>query len=272
MNRRFLFITLGLLLLVNIVVLIGVARNRSGAPDSTLTLTERELPLSWHFRDQENTGVSLQLNINFDNEEQQWFDENKLVELGFDIPQDRQQGQGNRKRVLPKKAYVVLEYDGDAWHRYRQRQLDEVAAIPLEVEQGKVESEDAESQVKEKRFQLTIASRLFGIDVGLDPDVLRTRYPDNTRYIIVPATVRMHVDWHPESADAQGAKSVSGRIERVLVQQFHVSRNLSRALDTLPEYAGIRAGYTLQRGKSGAQSIPGTRCFRAAVGTLDIGD
>ena len=114
MNRRYLYAALGLLLLVNAVVLVGVARNRSGVPDASLTLSERELPLSWDFRDRENTGVSLQLNVNFDNEEQQWFNESKLAELGFDIPHDREEAQGTRKRVLPKKS---LCSSGIRWGR-----------------------------------------------------------------------------------------------------------------------------------------------------------
>lgn len=244
MNRRFLYVALGLLLLVNTVVLVGVARNRSGLPDARLTLSERELPLSWGFRDQENTGVSLQLNINFDNEEQQWFNENKLAEIGFDIRYDREVEQGATKRALPKKAYVVLEYDGDAWKRYRQRQLDEIAAILGKVAQGKLESEEAESQIREKRFQLTVASRLFSVDAGLDPGTLRDRYPEKGRYIIVPAQVRMQIDWSSKSAGKKRVRSVSGRVQQILVDQLHVPRNMSRGFQSLTENTRIQPGYT----------------------------
>jgi hypothetical protein len=244
MNRRYLYIALGLLLSVNIVVLIGVVRNRSGVPDASLTLSERELPLSWNFRDQENTGVSLQLNVNFDDEEQLWFNESKLAELGFDTRHDKEEELGYTKRVLPKKAYVVLEYEGHAWQRYRQRQIDEIAAIPLKVAQGKLKSEDAESQVEQKRFHLAVASRLFSVDVGLDHRALRVRYPDRGRYIIVPAQVRMQIDWHPKPSDKKNVRSVSGRVQQILVDQLHVPRNLNRGLQSLPENARIQPGYT----------------------------
>lgn len=244
MNRRFLYSALGLLLLVNTVVLVGVARNRSGVPDARLRLSERELPLSWDFRDQENTGVSLQLNINFDNEEQLWFNENKLAEIGFQIPYDREVEQGATKRALPKKAYVVLEYDGDAWKQYRQRQLDEIAAILRKVAEGKLESEEAESQIREKRFQLTVASRLFSVDAGLDPGTLRDRYPEKGRYIIVPAQVRMQIDWSSKSAEKKSVRSVSGRVQQILIDQLHVPRNMNRGLQSLTENTRIQAGYT----------------------------
>ncbi|MGE4543983.1 MAG: DUF4824 family protein [Pedobacter sp.] len=252
MNRRYLYAALGLLLLVNAVVLVGVARNRSGVPDASLTLSERELPLSWDFRDRENTGVSLQLNVNFDNEEQQWFNESKLAELGFDTRHDREEELGYTKRVLPKKAFVVLEYEGEAWQRYRQRQLDEIAAIPLKVAQGKLESEDAERQIKEKRFQLSVVSRLFSVDAGLDPGVFRDKYPDRARYIIVPAQVRMHIDRRPKSS-GQGGGIVSGRVQRILVNQVHVPRIFHRQLQTLPQKARIQPGYTYYNPEDPAQ-------------------
>lgn len=46
----------GLILLANCVVLIHVARNRSGQPEAEMTLTEREL--SYH-RDSDDSGVNL---------------------------------------------------------------------------------------------------------------------------------------------------------------------------------------------------------------------
>lgn len=253
MNRKYLYVALGLLLAVNMVVLVGVARNRSGVPDASLTLSERELPLSWNFRDQENTGVSLQLNVNVGSGEQQWFNESKLVELGFDTRYDRDGKSGYAKRVLPKKAYVVLEYDGDAWQRYRQRQIDEIAAIPRKVAQGKLESENAESQIREKRFQLSVASRLFSVDAGLDPVVLRDRYPDRGRYIIVPAQVRMETDWHARSSGRQSVRSVFGRVQQILVDQLHVPRNLTRGLQSLSGNSRIQPGYTYYNVESPAR-------------------
>ena len=51
-----------LIVLTNAIALVGVAYNRSGEPDSTLTLTRRELQMSYRWwRDRENSGIALRL-------------------------------------------------------------------------------------------------------------------------------------------------------------------------------------------------------------------
>lgn len=254
MNRRYMYLALGLVILVNVVVLLGVARNRSGVPDATLVLSERELPLSWDFRDKENTGVSLQLNTNTDTDEQLWFDESKLVELGFDTRQFTNKEAGRGRRVLPKKAYVVLEYDGGAWQRYRQRQLEEIEELPRKVAQGKLEAEIAENQKQEKLFQLTVASHLFSVDVGLDPKALRKRYADRSHYIIVPAQVRMNIEWSPKTSGNQDMRRVFGRVQQILVDQLHVPQTLHRGLQILQGNTRIQSGYTYYDPKAPARA------------------
>lgn len=244
MNRRAPYVALGLLIVVNVVVLLGVARNRSGEPDAVATLTERELPLSWSFRHEENTGVSLHLNVNSDSEEQKWFDEAKLAELGFDT---RNRGKEDRwlvYRELPREAFVVLEYDGEAWQRHRRRELEEIEGLAVKVLEGKLKAEEAENQKQEKLFRLSIASRLFTIDAGSDPGVLRRRYVDRSRYIILPARLRMMVDWRCDSEGEKGEEHFCGLVQQILVDELHVPRKLHRELLALPEKSRIRPGYT----------------------------
>jgi len=95
-----------LVLVADAWVLVGVARNRAGQPDSTLELTERELRLVR--LGEENSGVALDLEWEGPRRRPPdappgWFDETKLRELGFDP------GQLSRSS-LPKDAFVVLEY------------------------------------------------------------------------------------------------------------------------------------------------------------------
>ena len=60
---RTLAIGLGLIALSNAVALGGVWWNRAAGPESTLTLSERELSLPWHaLRNRENSGLALTLN------------------------------------------------------------------------------------------------------------------------------------------------------------------------------------------------------------------
>jgi hypothetical protein len=95
-----------LVLVANVWVLVGVARNRAGRPDAELELTERELRLVR--LGEENSGVALDLEWEGPRPRPPdapagWFDEAKLRELGFDP------GQFSRAS-LPKDAFVVLEY------------------------------------------------------------------------------------------------------------------------------------------------------------------
>jgi hypothetical protein len=252
MKRRYLYGALALVILVNALVLTGVAYNRSGVPDALVTLTERELPLASTFYRRENSGVSLWLNVNPDIEERTWFDEKKLAELGFFV--ERMEDSDNRDvyRVLPKKALVVLEYNGEAWQRFRQRQLDEIAALPLKQQQGKLTPETAARQKQEKLFQLTVASRLFAVDAGLDAGDLRRRYADKGRYIIVPAQVRMQVDWRAAKG-GKDKKRLRGRIQKILVDQIHVPLPFHASLESLPGKTYIHPGYTYYNSKAPAK-------------------
>ena len=59
MKKYGLIAAIALIVLTNVVVLAGVAYNRSGEPDATVTLTERELNLagSWRLEDREDSGA-----------------------------------------------------------------------------------------------------------------------------------------------------------------------------------------------------------------------
>lgn len=248
MKRRYLYGALVLVVLVNVLVLAGVMRNRSGAPDALLTLSERELPLAGTFYRRENSGVSLWLNVNSAVEERDWFDEKKLSELGFSLEHMEDSDYRDVYRALPKKAWVVLEYNGEAWQRFRQRQLEEIAALPLKQQQGKLTPEAAARQKQEKLFQLTVASRLFAVDAGLDTGDLRRRYADKGRYVIVPAQVRMQVDWRKNSE-----KRLRGRIHNILVEQIHVPLQFHESLESLSGKTTIHPGYTYYNPKAPAR-------------------
>ncbi len=277
MKRHALFVALGLLIAVNTVVLLGVARNRSGEPDAEVTLTERELPLSWAFRHEENTGVSLHLNVNSDSEELKWFDEAKLAELGFDTRSCRKSDRLRADRELPRKAFVVLEYCGEAWQRHRQGQLQEIEDLAVKVREGRLKPEEAANQEKEKLFRLSVASRLFSVDVGSDPGGLRQRYADRSRYLILPARVRMIVDWERDSAGEVGVERLRGLVQQILVDELHVPRRLHRGLLALPEKSRIHAGYTHFDPKDPARvryrvQVAVGRRLEPWVKGIDIGD
>lgn len=188
-----------LIVAVNAFVLAGVAWNRSGVPDSALTLTQRELNLPYAFGlDGERGGVDVALlwraPMRNDNDADSgfdmrygsgpdWLDADKLRELGFDLKDERDAYRASRQ------VYVVLELAGASWQAAlarAQRSLDRALA------RGSADKQDADA-LKSAQEALTYeqdkASRLFAVDAGLDAAALRQRYPDLRSHAIVAATV-----------------------------------------------------------------------------------
>ena len=210
MNRhiRILIIGAALILGGNAVALIGVAYNRSGEPDAVLQLSDRELtrPYSYSFRgSKENSGVSLRLNWRNAGDAQpflpgilgrqggatRWLDKDKLAELGFDVDADPQDLDSLRpyKMTLPRKAYVVLEFNGPVYRAVVQQREAELDEDPGNQDYERF-LKSAQRQLDDERNK---NSRLFAIDVGPDTETLRARYPDRAQYIILPSEVRLAV-------------------------------------------------------------------------------
>src|SRR5439155_25233349 len=119
-----------LVLLANAFALIHASLNRSGALETDMVLTERELT---NYADPDDSGVSLTLRwvdsgaprystaVQPDEiESRNWLNRARLAELGFDChvdPSDRDAYTFyNRQRT--RSAYVALEYDGPAWQSW----------------------------------------------------------------------------------------------------------------------------------------------------------
>ena len=83
-------------LAANAAALFHAARNRSGAPDAVIQLTEREAMLL-HYNAEENTGNSL------------W-----LVYQAAPL----HEAPSVSESQLPRRGYVALEYDGAAWENW----------------------------------------------------------------------------------------------------------------------------------------------------------
>jgi hypothetical protein len=230
MSRRPLWFALVLVLAVNAVVLAGVARNRAGTPDAALTLTERELVLSTGYSHEENSGVALELVWNSGEHTLDWFDQAKLAELGLGGAPDPDPAEPHRRasRALPKKAFVVLEFEGAAWERFKAEKEQELAALQEEWRQGKIEKEEADRERAGIEGTLRAGSRLFAVDAGIDPGQLRQRFPDRWRYIIAPALVRVNENWEDEK------RILRGHVDEILTEKLHVNRELHSPLLALP--------------------------------------
>ncbi|NIP73959.1 MAG: DUF4824 family protein, partial [Gammaproteobacteria bacterium] len=192
MRRMGLAGAFALVVLVNGAVLAGVAWNRSGTPDATLPLTERELRVHYNtFRNRENSGVALSLITTRTTRSPQWLGEAKLRQLGFEPQRLRDGGSEYRKSPLPRRAFVVLEHDGPAWAALLKAKEREVAQLPARIEAGERTERHLEQARQALERMRESASRLVPVDVGIDPEALRNQYSDRRRYAVMAAEIRM---------------------------------------------------------------------------------
>ncbi|MCE5193988.1 MAG: DUF4824 family protein [Nitrospiraceae bacterium] len=228
-----------LLLIVNAFVFAGILINRSGSPEAAIELTERELPLAYT-RD-ENTGISLSLKYDYDRE---WLDKKKLIAIGFDcsVPEGSPEADIFYRHVLPHKTYAVFEYDGETWKRWIEKQEKLIADLEKKIRQGKSDKEElGRLQTRFKR-DIKTRTRLFPIDADNDPVALRNRYPDNSRFIILPVVVRMNY-YFTSYENKKSPKKIIGFLTDVLVDSIHVPLGKRSLLEPL-RYKEKREYYT----------------------------
>ncbi len=221
-----LFIALVLILIVNGILLVHVQRNRSGTPDAEMELTAREL--SYYGTRTDDSSMMLQ--VMWQNTAPQyvylgsdrptdWFDLDKLNELGFDtsIPATGPEARRYYERQQARPIYVVLEYDGPSfqdWLVQRQaQQLEQLNSASF----GGNESTRL-NMVAQFERELSTASRLVSIDVGLDPDELRRSYPDRNQVLIWPALAKAVVD----GPGTDRPTIVRGAITQLTIQNINV--------------------------------------------------
>lgn len=231
-----------ILIVTNIVVLSGVASNRFGTPETQITITERELQLPYRVYE-ENSGLTLRLawralgqdgDYNSYNNWRSpvWFSAEKLEELGFNI--DNYLRSKNDvsfyRQPIPKEVFIVLENNGEPYREAVKR-----AEIALEKEKDlfKLNSGDkrlrdnferAEKRLKRERI---IASRLFAIDAGLNPQKLREKYHDRTRFIITKGLVKPRYNYNKKR------KEVFGYITKLSIESIHVPLKHRKIFDAI---------------------------------------
>jgi hypothetical protein len=241
--KRLLFWSLGLVLAVNVVVLAGVAWNRSGEPEARLLLSERELQserYDWLGRS-ENSGRSLQLRWRIKGQTHElfslwggswrgpWLERDQLSDIGFtdsELAIDPQR----RFRVVPaRQAWVAFELDGPAYAAARElskSELEAAQAASLAARGDRDTSEQLQEAQRNWTQERTRASRLFAIDVDRDHDALRSRYSDRSRYLIVRASIEVGF-----SGGGQSPERVYGYIDRLHLADVHVPRDWHREVD-----------------------------------------
>lgn len=249
--RRLFVLGFVLLLVTNIVVLAGVAYNRAGETEARLTLTERELTPQYSYND-ENSGFSLWVTWRIlDDQENDdylyyshpsgfpsygkhpaWLDSKKLDTLGFDTDEIFQRGDDPDYYKIPvsREAYIVLEYDGDA---YQQALAYAQVTVNKNKKALAAKPEDEELQERVQKAERWLAferienSRLFAVDAGPDPELLRQQYSDRGRFIIGRALLQaVYIDNFDETG-------VFGRVEQLNIDSIHVPLEFREQFDAI---------------------------------------
>jgi hypothetical protein len=236
--RHGLLAGLALILLSNAVALAGVWYNRQGEPESRLQLSQRELHRNWDGPRQENSGLSLRLDwrlpLREKTDKDRCYSERSLTEAqvqAVGLP-----SRGPAPRQDTRRAWAILELDGPLYQQSLQqaeRHLQQASAKLQEL------PHDKKRQQQEKAARETLAnerdkeSRLFLVDVGLDADALRRRYPDRSRYALLRGTVRI---WQRCYNEAGSTLSGSFNPSNGNINVPHAWRQL--LAERLPEYYG----------------------------------
>jgi hypothetical protein len=215
-----------LVVVVNAFVLAGAAWNRAGEPEAVLELTERELALPYvrGFR-QENSGIALR--IHRPHQTFDWLDDDKLRTLGVE-PEDFSRDPHDRWQRSYREVHAVLEFDGPAFQELLNARREEV--------ESKIRAGEG-NQAHRDRLRQSVAemekseSRLVVIDAGLDPEALRSRYPDRNQYAIVEARLSLHAGVRR----GDDVPRLQSRIGRLSLQQVYVPRRFHAALETATE-------------------------------------
>ena len=200
------------LVIANIIVLAGVAYNRSGEPIASLKLTERELALPYRSRSNtENSGLALRLKWNvlssnaFDgdyrryNQESHriptWLTQDKMKALGIDVERikaDKENRNYGFVKLNTTEVIIVLEYDGDTYQsivkaaeKDIQHYRNAVTVNPYDID-FKKRLERVEKSLKELK---TSDSRLIAIDAGLNLQTLKQKYNDSSKYLMLRGEV-----------------------------------------------------------------------------------
>ena len=238
--RKLILAAVSLLLFTNVVVLAGVAYNRSADPLVSIELTERELSVRQIFnRSDENSGTALSLKWQINPDEipkyfsgnykkAAWLDDKKLTALGFDMKELKNDIEKYQYRTshLSTEAVVVLEYQGESYDKALA--LAESKAERLRKKVADFPDDEAElkklNNFEKQLSRLKISnSRLYAIDAGLNEQALMNKYTEQNKYLFARGEIGL--SWNK--------KNIEGRIRHLYIQQIHVPLPLSNILPSL---------------------------------------
>lgn len=204
-----------LVLLVNAFILAGVAVNRSGQ-DARLNLTERELTLE--SSSNEDSSISLNLDVNAPDT----LPVSQLKAMGYDTDSLL---KGEWRSTPARKVYVALEMEGPAWRKWLADQQTQLALYRKKLQAlqsrpgAKSDRKIILDEIKDTEDGLTTNSRLFTVEVGLDPTALRAAHPDRNQCAIVPGRLELY-----STTDSNNKRTI-GTSVYLLSNTLHVGRD-----------------------------------------------
>src|SRR2546426_3273241 len=85
---------------------------------------------------------------------------------------------------------------------------------------------------KQLEAERTGHSRLFVVDVGLDPVALRGRYPDRSRFVVTGAVARLRLErsWDEDTKKWKDTR-LEGSVSEILPSEIHVPLDSRKVLD-----------------------------------------
>jgi hypothetical protein len=227
MRRSGFLAAVAIVMLANGLALTHAARNRMGAPDAELTLTNRELSYFRGSTPDDDSGVTLHLGWTDPGTlywpaglkvPDPWLGVPELQRLGFDCSVDPASPDAERhyERQRPRQVFVAMEYGGSTWRSW------------LEFSERAVAEQRVQQQFLD-RLDGPLSSHLIPVDADLDAHKLRARHPDRGTVVIVPAAVAITIEPYPYAgarADPRRPARIVGRI-RELPSAIHVPRPFS---------------------------------------------
>jgi len=226
MKSTSLILAIAVILASNGIALIETTHNHAGNPVQTIQLTERELPIL--NADQENTGVDLNISWSQFSSPSAGLvlNRQRLEAAGFTFsapPSEASKGVA----ILPRVAYVALEYEGQKWKDWQasKQRIDDQVII-----NGKQ----------------TLETHLFVVDASRSMSELRSRYPDQSKFLIVRAVVMAQTQAVKDSpAGVVTSYRYYGRVMQIMPNVIHVPLPYSRLISSLKPRTEREPRYTV---------------------------
>lgn len=228
-----------LLVLTNAIVITGAIINRSGEPEAVLDLSERELHLPLR-KQEENSGLSLKLiwDEHLSRDASTRLKAGKLEDLGFDLinTDDAAERLLYIRKQLPKRAWIVLEFDGAHYQgalQHAERNYQTQLKLHSQEDDSKSYARLRLAEKNLSRIKHSM-SRLFIVNAGQDPVQLRQQYPDKSHYIVTQGAVRLTCDYTVTAQKHRTCSDIVGYVSKISVRRIHVPLEFRTVFDSLP--------------------------------------